>query len=246
MEYRFAPLVHRRQPGGEKIMMRSLARSRGRLPIALIPALCALLALTLAGCATGSPTANHPGATATPPATATPKILYQADWSGSASQWSLAPGWRLSPTGLANDGSSATSVYLPYTPSASSYTIEMVIQLNAVLGPVACGNEFGLEALTAAGATVYFAGITCVEHNFHTFADLYSETDAGQFRTSDYTPGRNPRVYDVVVDGAYVTYVMNGAELGAIKCDLPTAPNRLLLLNTGLQTEIQRITITTP
>lgn len=232
----------------ECVMNATARHNRARGPLAMM-SLCALLALAIAGCDAGATSVSHPTATTTPAPTATPKILYQADWAGGASQWSLAQGWQLTPTGLSNSGNgsaTATSVYIPYTPTASSYTIEMVIQLNNVLGAVACGNELGLEAQTPAGEPIYYATVTCVERNFHTFAEIYSATDTSQFHTNDYTPGRTPRVYDVIVDGSYATYVINGAEVGTVKCDRPTAPIRLLLLNVGLQTEIQRITITTP
>lgn len=224
-------------------MMNLVSRSRWSL---LMLTLCATLTLAVAGCDAGTASVKRPTATATPSPTPTPKTLYQSDWTKDASQWKLAPGWKMTSSGLSNDGTSKTSVYIPYTPTVSSYTIEMVVQVNNVLGPVACGNEFGLQAQTEAGATVYFAVVNCVEHNLHTFAEIYSATDSSQFHTNDYTPGRNPRTYTINVDGPYVTYSMNGAEVGTVKCDLPTTPNHLLLLNTGLQTEIQRIIITTP
>jgi hypothetical protein len=212
----------------------------------LILPLLAALALLITGCGASGVSTGRSAATATPSPTPAPKVLYQADWTKDASQWKLAPGWTMTATGLSNGGTSKTSVYIPYAPTVSSYTIEMEVQVNAVLGPVACGNEFGVQAQTEAGAAVYFAVVACVEHNLHTFAEIYSATDTSEFHTNDYTPGRNPRQYTITVDNSYVTYAMNGAEVGTIKCAQPTSPARLLLLNTGLQTEIQRITITTP
>ena len=224
-------------------MMNLTNRTRGRM---LIFPLFATLALLVAGCDAGSPTVSRPAATATPSLTPTPKVLYQANWKSDASQWSLAPGWSLTPTGIANSGATMTSIIIPYTPTATSYTVEMVIQVNAVVGPSACGNRFGLEGQTPAGAPIYDAVISCMERNFHSFAHLYAATNTRQFATYDFTPGTSSRTYDVIVDGQYVSYVMNGSFLGTVECDLPTSPSRLMLLNSGLKTEIQRITITTP
>ncbi|HEU0028296.1 MAG TPA: hypothetical protein VFQ25_14380 [Ktedonobacterales bacterium] len=221
-------------------------KTRVRRGHMLILPLVAALALLITGCDAGAASTSHPAATATPSPTSVPKILYQADWTKDASQWKLAPGWKMTTTGLSNGGTSKTSVYIPYTPSVSSYTIEMDVQVNTVVGPIACGNEFGLQAQTVAGDAVYFALVACVEHNLHTFAEVYSATDTAQFHTNDYTPGRSTRTYTINVDGPWVTYSMNGAEVGTIKCARPTTPDRLLLLNSGLRTEIQRITITTP
>lgn len=210
----------------------------------LILPLVATLALLIAGCG-GAVSAGAPAATATPSPTPTPKVLYQADWTNDASQWKLAPGWRVTPDGLATDGAHSTSVYIPYTPAASNYTVEMVATVSDIR-PSQCGDEFGMQGKTAAGDTVYFAGIVCIDNQLHGWSEIYSATDTKQFSTQDYTTSRGPRTYTVNVDGPYVTYILNGGELGTVKCNRPTAPNRLLLLNIGVKMVIQRITITTP
>lgn len=214
----------------------------------LVLPLVAALALLITGCGASGVSANRPAATAPPSPTPAPKVLYQADWTGSGvSQWKLAPGWQITSTGLNNTGAvGGASVYIPYTPTTSAYTVEIVMQLEAVVGKSACSNSFGLEGQTETSAPVYFATVTCMDQQWHGFANIYSATDSSQFHTYDYTPGRSSRTYTVNVDGPYVTYLLNGAQLGTVKCDLPTAPSRLLLLNSGLQTEYQRITITTP
>jgi hypothetical protein len=212
----------------------------------LILPLVALLSLLIAGCGAGGASVSRPTATATPSPTPTPRVLYQADWTGGASQWKLAPGWKATSTGLSNSGTATSSVYIPYTPSASRYTIEIVLQVNAVIGASACGNAYGVQAQTANGDAVYYAVIACMDRQFHGESEIYSATDIKQFSTYDFTPGRSPHSYTIIVDGPYVTYLLNGAELGTVKCDRPTAPNRLLLLNTNLETLIQSITITTP
>lgn len=224
------------------MMMKANERGGRMLTLPLV----ALVSLLIAGCGAGNASVSHPSATATPSPTPIPKVLYQADWTGGASQWRLASGWKVTSTGLSNSGTTTTTVYIPYTPTISHYTIEIVLQLNDVVGQSACGNEYGLQAQTEAGEAVYNAVIACVDHQFHGWSEIYSATDSHTMSTYDFTPGRSPHSYTIIVDGPYVSYLLNGAELGTVKCDLPTTPNRLLLLNTGLQTEIQRITITTP
>ena len=91
-----------------------------------------------------------------------------------------------------------------------------------------------------------YAAITCIEHNLHTFADVYSATNSQEFYTNDYTPSLGFRTYIITVQGEYVSYQINTAFVGTIKCDLPTSPSRLALLNTNMDTAIQSITITTP
>ena len=215
------------------------SRARG---LALILGVAALLA----ACATGAPRASQPTATATPAPTTPPHILYQADWAHGASQWTLPAGWRISADGLANGGHSATQVTIPYTPSVQDYTIEIVLKVNAVVGAAACGNAFGLEGQTPGGAAVYDATVSCIDHQYHGFSYIYCSNADGGSSTYDYATGVSPRVYEINVAGQNVSYTLSGAFLGTSRCALPTAPARLVLLNTGMDTIIQRITITTP
>ncbi len=73
-------------------MVNLMNHTRGRM---LILPLFVALALLVAGCDAGVSSVSRPTATATPSPTPTPKVLYQANWGSDASQWSLAPGWRL-------------------------------------------------------------------------------------------------------------------------------------------------------
>lgn len=225
-------------------MVKLMTRARGPM---LIFSLFALLALFVAGCDAGSASVNHPTATATPSPTPVPRVLYQANWSADASKWSLAPGWTLSSTGLSNDGAGTAPLVIPYSPTVKDYTVKITLKINAIRGgPAACGNEYGLEGETPAGKSVYYAAITCIQHNFHSFADLYSATNTAEFYTNDYTPSVNSRTYYITVQGQSVSYQINTAFVGTVQCDLPTSPNRLVLLNTNMATEIADITITTP
>ncbi|HEU0028298.1 MAG TPA: hypothetical protein VFQ25_14390 [Ktedonobacterales bacterium] len=225
-------------------MVNLMVRMRGGRMLVL--PLVAALALLIASCDAGAASTSHPAPTATLAPTPAPKVLYQADWTKDASQWKLAPGWKVTPSGLANDGEGSASVYIPYTPTTSNYTVEIVLRLDDVYGKSACGNSYGVQAQTQAGDAVYFAVIACMDAKWHGFAQIYSATDGHSISTQDYTPGRSPRTYTINVDGPYVTYLLNGAELGTVKCDRATSPNRLLLMNTNLETVIQSITITTP
>jgi hypothetical protein len=212
-------------------------------PLALALSLALGLAALLAGCA---PSADHRASTLPPAPTATPQVLYQADWTRDAGQWALPAGWRITADGLANSGHSATRVIIPYSPTVKNYTIELTLKVNAVVGASACGNAFGLEGQTAAGAAVYDATVSCIDRQYHGFSYIYCSNADGGMSTYDYATGVSPRVYDINVADQYVSYTLSGAFLGTSHCDLPTAPAKLVLLNTGMDTVIRRITITTP
>jgi hypothetical protein len=226
-------------------MVNSMTHTRGRMLI--LPLFVVALALLVVGCDSGASSVNRPTATATPSPTPVPRILYQSNWSSDASQWHLTPGWKLSSSGLSNSGYTTSPLMIPYTPTVTDYTISIALKVNAVRGNLqACGNEYGLEGETPEGKAVYYAAITCIQHNLHTFADIISATNPNEFDTNDYTPSLGFRSYIIVVRGEYVTYQVNTAFVGAINCDLPTSPSRLALINTNMDTTIQSITITTP
>jgi hypothetical protein len=206
----------------------------------------ALSAALLTGCAAGSTTANNLSASRTPAPTATPQVLYQADFSGRASTWNVADGWRLTSGGLANSGHSTTTMVIPYTPAVANYTITMTIKVNAVVGPSACGNEFGLEGQTPGGEHVWDAVIACIDSRYHGESEMYCSNVDGGMGTWDYATGVSPRTYVVNVVGQYVSYSPSGQDLGTSHCALPTSPLKLVLLNSGVDTIIQSITITTP
>ncbi|HEX9037755.1 MAG TPA: hypothetical protein VF808_12290 [Ktedonobacterales bacterium] len=212
---------------------------------ALRAILPALVVVALAGCAAAT-TANHPSATMTPAPTVTPRTLYQANWKSGAGQWNLPTGWRLTPDGLTNGGHSLTKAEIPFTPAVANYTITITLQVNAVVGPSACGNAFGLEGQTASGAPVYDALISCIDHGYHGFSYVYCSNADGGMNTYDYTTGVSSRTYVINVEGQYVSYMPSGSFLGTSHCSLPTSPVKLTLVNTGMDTIIQDITITTP
>ena len=205
----------------------------------------ALLA-PLAGCALGAPSASHPTATLPPAPTPTPRTLYQADWSSDASQWTVPAGWRITASGLANSGDSNTPITIPYTPQGSSYSVQFVMQIHKVVGASACNNVYGLKGLASSGDAVFTAGVNCVDSQYHGSAEVFSTASTGNFDTYDYTPGTSSRTYTVAVDGEYVSFFLNDSFLGTVQCVAPTAPVRLTFYSSGLDMEIQRVTITTP
>jgi hypothetical protein len=208
-------------------------------------AFTASLATLLAACG-AAPKANKPHATTIPIATVASRVLYQADWKNGASAWRLASGWRITSNGLANDGLGAAPVDIPYRPTVADYTVTITLQVNAVVGKNVCGNTFGLEGHTLAGAIVYDAAILCVTPQLHAFANINSSNADGGFHSYDYTTGYESRVYVIKVQGQDVTYIYSGAFLGTVHCNQPTSPNILRLLNAGMDTITQSITITTP
>ena len=223
-------------------MVYQIARWRGH---ALVLALLSLGAALLAGCG-GASSAGIAAATATPAPTATPRTLYQADFAHSAGQWQVTDGWKVTADGLANNGHSATPMVIPYTPTAVNYTITITLTVNAVVGANACGNEFGLEGRTASGEHIWDAVIVCIDNRYHGESEIYCSNADGGMGTYDYSTGVSSRMYVVQVEGQYVSYSPSGQDLGTSQCALPTSPAKLTLLNSGVATLIQSITITTP
>lgn len=222
--------------------MYSTLRWRGR---ALIVATLSLFAALLAGCGAAA-TADRPAATATPAPTAVPKVLYQADFAQGASQWKMQDGWKITAAGLANSGHTTTRMVIPYTPTATNYTITMTLKVNAVVGPNACGNEFGLEARTPGGDPIWDSVIACIDQRYHGESEMYCSNVDGGMGTWDYATGVNARTYIIQVQGQLVSYSPSGQNLGSSQCERPTSPATLTLLNAGMDTIIQSITITTP
>lgn len=212
---------------------------------ALIVAALGLFAALLAGCGSAA-TVSRPAATATPAPTAAPQVLYQVDFAHGGSAWKLPAGWKLTPDGLANSGHSTAPLMIPYTPTATNYTITITLKVNAVVGPNACGNEFGLEGWTPDGAKVYDAVIACIDQRYHGESELYCSNLDGGMGTWDYATSTGSRDYVINVAGQNVSYSPSGQDLGTSHCALPTSPAKLMLLNSGVDTIIQGVTITTP
>lgn len=222
----------------------STCRPYHRASFTLVFLTLASIVTLLAACGSAS-TVRKPAATATPSPTATPQVLYQANWTDGASAWTLTPGWSITPAGLANNGQGAASVVIPYTPTVANYTVVITMAVNTVVW-TDCGSTFGLEGRTEADAIVYDAIINSICPNLHGFASVYSSNSDGGFVTYDYTTGRSVRTYTINVNGPLVSYYYSTAFLGTVRCDKPTQPNKLTLVNAGVSTIISKIVITTP
>src|SRR5260370_26400024 len=95
--------------------------------------------LALAGCGAVTRPSTHliPPATATPQATATPVVLYQADFSQELANWNPSPGWTIVNGALQSDGGDKRSVTIPYQPASHDYAVEF--RLRVVSVPVDAG-----------------------------------------------------------------------------------------------------------
>lgn len=213
----------------------------------------ALLVAALAGCEAGPHAATTPTPPPKPTATAAPRILYQADWSSRASEWTLPPHWSIVGGKLQNDGVGgigAAPLTVPYQVTQANYTVTIQARVIAVKGPGVCGNTYGLTSQSPSGQPLYTSVVECFDHQLHGFSIVYAAQVAetapnGSANTADYTPGINPQLYVTQVEGAYVSYSPS-SYIGTAKSAVPLAPARLTLIDQGVRMEIERLTITTP
>lgn len=181
-------------------------------------ALFAALLFALAACSGGS-TAIAPKPSATLPApTATPALLYQADWSKGLAGWDATAGWSIVNGALQSDTGNARSVTIPYQPSTQDYTVEFDLQ---VLDIPQDGGFYMLTSTPSTSLTGYSAGIYSLRKpgvsrpngDHPTISTLMVPQDAQDPSSiansvKDYEPGDGVRTYRVMVQGnAALLYV---------------------------------------
>lgn len=235
-------------------MTTSSAPSRARLGAPFLRTLtfaALVAALAIAGC---GPTAasSAPRSTATPAPTATtaPRVLYQADWTGRASEWTLPAHWSIVNGELQNDGDSASviSLPIPYQVTAQDYSVLMQIRLIAAKGP-GVNSMYGLLGQTPSGKLLFTGAATDVEHTLHSYALIYPatpDTSSVTFGTYDFTPGRSTRPYLWQAQGNYVSFTAGTGFIGQVKSIPPLSPARLVFVDQSVQLVVESLTITTP
>jgi hypothetical protein len=214
-------------------------------------ALAALLAL--AGCSPTATTSGGNRATATPQPTATsaPHVLYQADWTHRASEWTLPPHWSIVNGALQNDGdsSSVIALQIPYQVTAQNYTLSMQIRAIATKG-AGVSNMYGVRGESPSGAYLFTGAATDIQPSLHSYAIVYPATpnpNGVSVGTYDLTPGRSARPYAWQVDGKFVSFIVSGSRIGGeVESAVPLTPARLVFLDQSVQLVIESLTITAP
>ena len=183
------------------------------------PALALLLATTLfALAACGRPAA----ATSTPPpkATATPAVLFQADWSHGLEGWNASAGWSMVNGAPQSDTSDDRSLTIPFQPKTADYAVEIDLQLVEIPRD---GGFYTLNADPTAALSGFRAGIYSLrkpgvarpngDHpTISTNIDPLDAQDPSGLANSvkDFEPADGVQTYRVVVQGSAALLSVDG------------------------------------
>lgn len=227
------------------------SRHRGLPNVLALVALAVTLAL--AGCSPAATTAGGKSGASTPAPTATsaPRVLYQADFTNRASEWTLPPHWSIVNGALQNDGDSSSiiSLQIPYQVTSQNYTLSMQIRAIATKG-AGVSNMYGVRGESPSGDYLFTGAATDIQPSLHSYAIVYPATpnpNGVTVGTYDLTPGRSARPYEWQVDGKFVSFIVSGSRIGGqVESAVPLAPAHLVFLDQSVQMVIESLTITTP
>lgn len=177
-----------------------------------------VLSLMLAAC--GSTIAAGPTATPQPKATATPAVLFQADWSHGLSGWNATPGWSIVNGALQSDTGDPRSLTLPYQPTGPNYAVEFTLQIVDI--PRSAGY-FSLDGEPTSSLSGYRAGVfnllvpgitypNSVHPTITTTINPADAQDPASLTSSvhDFEPGDSAHDYRVVVEGSSALLYVDG------------------------------------
>jgi transposase len=169
--------------------------------------------LALAGCGAVTRPSTH----LIPPATATPVVLYQADFSQELANWNPSPGWTIVNGALQSDGGDKRSVTIPYQPASHDYAVEF--RLRVVSVPVD-GGYFDLSADPTPTADGYMASINMLfapgprPGGAHPAASVYiaplDHQNLSAQQVIDFEPQSDARLYRVDIHGPTVVFSVDG------------------------------------
>jgi hypothetical protein len=174
--------------------------------------------VSLASCGGSSSVAASPTLTA-PTLTATPTVLYQADWSRGLALWNASAGWTVVDGVLQSDVGSERSVTIPYQPAGPNYIVEVEIQVVSV--PVT-GGYYILHALPAPSANGYETGVYALQApgprpaNANPASHVYIDPPEAQAPAAatnsahDFNHGTSWRTYRTEVRGSTVSLIIDG------------------------------------
>ncbi|MGH2485019.1 MAG: hypothetical protein ACRDHE_03305 [Ktedonobacterales bacterium] len=207
-------------------------RSRHALMVVLL-----LGALSAAGCGSGSatraartPTASPTATTpATPSATATPKLLYQADFSKGLSSWQATAGWSVQNGALQSDTGQDRAVTIPFQPATSSYAVEYTMRVvdpkeggacavAAAPAPGKDGYQVQLDGMLALGNSEF-----ALHPQFGITIDPSGHQDLNGAATVDFELGTHVTTYRVEVRGATARVLVNGRRISPTATSTKTA-----------------------
>jgi 3-keto-disaccharide hydrolase len=241
-------------PYARKLRPPSIRRRLAHLTDVAIAALLLLSASTsLASCGGSSSVTTTPTLT-TPTLTATPAVLYQADWSRGLTGWNASAGWTVVDGVLQSDVGSERSVTIPYQPAGPDYIVEFQLQVVSV--PVT-GGYYDLYAPPTPDANGYESGVYAlqapgprpanVNPTSHATIDPPDAQDPLASRNSlkDFNHGTGWRTYRVEVRGPRVSLIIDGRPntqgSSAQTAHLSTGPLQLICSNVEIRVRMLRI-----
>jgi len=195
-------------------------RRASRGPQNGMAAFASILALAVMFAACGSTTAAIPTATLRSQATATPTVLFQADWSRGLGGWNATPGWSIVNGALRSDTGDARSVTLPYQPSTPDYAVEFTLQ---ILDIPRDAGYFSFDSEPSATQSGYHAGVfnllvpgITYQNSVHpTITATINPGDAQDpasltSSVHDFEPGDRAHDYRIVVQGTSARLYVDG------------------------------------
>ncbi len=193
-----------------------------------------------------------------PQATATPRVLYQANWSQGADGWKLPAGATIADGHLELESSETLSLEIPYVPTARNYAVEMDYLLQATMK----GGRFGVTARSGIGDQLYSLSMQCTPEapipagtwnpsNGACSGVVLELTPGGTypegFWTTDYTVGTGAQTFRAEAHG-------NSVDMCPVKddCVVPVtspkplpASQHLFIETRAVKIQITRVVVTT-
>jgi hypothetical protein len=157
-------------------------------------------------------------------------VVFQADWSHSASAWKLPPHWSIRDGVLVTDGLTRENLPVPYTVMAKNYRILMTARVvDVTFKTTSCNNYFGFLAQDSAGSRLFAAEAACFGPlPYHGQSQLLGAD--GTDRVWELIVGSNVRTYRVDVYGNQAVYFPGGpGSIGGITNSELNSPAQLFI-----------------
>lgn len=187
-------------------------------PILASVALVLLATLLVAACGSASVTVR-PTPTHAPQPTATPTVLFQADWSHGLAGWQATSGWSVANGALQNSLGAERSFTIPYQPPVAAFAIEVDLQIvnptkggyfiiDVPAGQDGDGFQTGVTGLRAPGGVRPNGDHPTIRT---LITPLYDQDTTVNIRSqTDYEPGDQVRAYRINVDAKAIQMYVDG------------------------------------
>lgn len=232
-----------RPEGGRRLRTRILVVG---LPLLIIVAIVLSLVLTI----TSRPSGNGRAAHSSPALTPTTKVLYQADWRGAATSWTLPAHWHLVDGHIENDGNGTEPLMVPYYVTSPTYTIEADLTVQKVPNYQAC-HSYGIQGLNDAGQEQFIGQVACLQpkspgHGFSENIVTHADSDRDSIATNDTEVSYATRTFVTQVQHNNVGFCIGIDCLSNLNSTTPLWPMHIAIVDIGVQLTLTRLVITSP